>query len=188
MNNLSSVTLTVLQVPPVLAFIPNFTTHELSTLIITATATDLNGDGLFFSLANGPAGAGMTPEGVFNWTPSEAQGPGVYPVTVRVIDDGAPPLSDSQTFTITVNEANTAPVLDPVGNQSVNELATLVFTATASDSDLPANTLTFSLGSGAPVARLSIPPAVSSPGCHPKGKGRGYIRSPCVWRMMARRR
>ena len=35
----------------------------------------------------------------------EAQGPGTYPVTVRVTDNGLPPLSDAQTFTIVVNSA-----------------------------------------------------------------------------------
>ncbi len=157
MNNLSSVTLTVIQMPPVLGFIPAVTVDELSTLIITATATDLNGDGLTFSLSNGSAGASMTPEGVFTWTPTEDQGPGVYSATVQVVDDGAPLYSDSQTFTITVNEVNIAPVLDPIGDQNVNELATLVLTATASDFDLPANTLTFSLDAGAPAGAAIDP-------------------------------
>ncbi len=39
----------------------------------------------------------------------------------------------------------TAPVLGAIGNQSVDELATLSFTATATDSDYPADTLSFSL-------------------------------------------
>ncbi len=62
-------------------------------------------------------------------------------VTVTVTDSGTGNLIDSETFTITVNDTNTAPVLDPIGNQSVDELATLTFTATATDSDIPADTL-----------------------------------------------
>ncbi len=42
-----------------------------------------------------------------------------------------------------MGDVNDAPVLDPIGNQSVDELSTLTFTATASDSDLPSDTLTF---------------------------------------------
>ena len=38
--------------------------------------------------------------------------------------------------------------LDPIGNRNVDEEATLAFTATATDADLPAETLTFSLANG----------------------------------------
>ena len=85
----------------------------------------------------------------FTWTPTELQG-GLTPiVTVTVTDNGTGNLVDSETFSITVNDINVAPVLDPIGNQTVDELATLTFTATATDSDLPADTLTFSLDTAA---------------------------------------
>ena len=51
---------------------------------------------------------------------------------------------------MTVGEVNLAPTLDPVGDQSIDELVNLSFTATASDPDDPANTLEFSL-SGEPA-------------------------------------
>ena len=35
---------------------------------------------------------------------AEAQGPGTYPVRVRVTDDGNPPASATADFTITVND------------------------------------------------------------------------------------
>ena len=57
---------------------------------------------------------------------------------------------------MTVGEANRAPTLDPVGNQSVDEQTLLSFTATASDPDLPANTLLFSLV-GAPAGAVIDP-------------------------------
>ena len=38
------------------------------------------------------------------------------------------------------------------------KLVELTFTATATDADLPANTLTFSPGSGAPAAGMTIDP------------------------------
>ena len=41
--------------------------------------------------------------------------------TVVVTDDGTPNLNDSETITVTVNEVNTAPVLDPVGDQTIDE-------------------------------------------------------------------
>jgi len=46
---------------------------------------------------------------------------------------------------------NTAPVLMPIGNKSVHQGQTLAFTAHATDSDVPAQTLTFSLDPGAPA-------------------------------------
>ena len=59
-------------------------------------------------------------------------------------------MTDSQggegTATVTVTVNNVAPVLDAIGNKSINELVELVFTATASDTD----PLTFSLV-GAPT-------------------------------------
>ena len=135
--------------PPVLAAIGNKTVNELSLLSFTATATDADLDPLTFSLdAGAPAGAAITTGGAFTWTPTEAQGPGVYPITVRV-SDGT--LSDFETINVTVNEVNSTPVLNPIGDKTVDELSLLSFTATATDADLPANTLTFNLGGGAPA-------------------------------------
>ena len=55
---------------------------------------DLPANTLSFSLdAGAPAGATITPAGAFSWTPTEAQGPGVYSITVRVTDNGTPPLA-----------------------------------------------------------------------------------------------
>ena len=78
-----------------LAAIGDKTVDEGALLSFTATATDadLPANTLTFSLdAGAPAGASIDPAtGLFTWTPSEAQGPGVYPVTVRVTDNGTPP-------------------------------------------------------------------------------------------------
>ena len=78
--------------------------------------------------------------GAFSWTPSESQGGADYNVTVTVTDNGANPanLTASQTFKITVNEVNVAPVLAAISDQTVNEQATLSFTVpAATDQDLP---------------------------------------------------
>ena len=58
--------------------------------------------------------------------------------------------------TVTEGETNAAPVLDPIGSQSVDELDTLSFTATASDDDA-GDTLTFTLGTGAPTGASITP-------------------------------
>jgi len=54
-------------------------------------------------------------------------------------------LSATNAFTIIVNEVNTAPVLGALANRTVNAGQTVSFTATATDTDVPTNTLTFSL-------------------------------------------
>ncbi|MGI6258923.1 MAG: putative Ig domain-containing protein [Anaerolineaceae bacterium] len=154
------VTITVLEVnlPPELYPIADATIDEMEEYTFTAVANDPEDGVLTFSLEGAPEGAVIDPStGVFTWTPTEAQGPGGYTFTVRVCDDGEPSACDSQTLTLTVNEVNLAPVLDAIPDQEVWETNLLSFTATASDPDLPAQTLTFSLGAMAP-AGASIDP------------------------------
>ncbi len=104
------------------------TVDEGTLLTFTASASDadLPAQTLTFGLdAGAPSGAVIDPaSGVFAWTPSEGQGPGVYTVTVRVTDDGSPALDDAETITITVNEVNVAPVANGDA-YSVDEGATL---------------------------------------------------------------
>ena len=149
---------------PTLNPIGSKSVDELATLTFTATATDgdvIGGtdDALTFSLASGaPTGASITPAGAFSWTPTESQD-GTHDITIQVEDGSG--ATDSETVTVTVNEVNQSPMLNPIGNKSVDELATLTFTATATDGDVIGgadDALTFSLASGAPTG-ASITPA-----------------------------
>src|SRR5262249_20166005 len=139
---------------PVLTAIGNKTVNEGSALTFTASASDPNpGQTLTFSLDLGaPTNATINPgSGVFTWIPNAIQGPGNFPITSRVTDDGSPSLSDTETITVTVNELNTAPILIAISDQTITEGATVSFNAIASDPDVPAQTLTFSLDPGAPA-------------------------------------
>ncbi len=163
---------------PILGAIGGKSVNELALLTFTATATDgdVPAQTLTYSLGAGaPAGASITAAGVFTWTPTEAQGPASYPVTVIVTDNGTPALSDNETITVTVNEVNQAPVLNAIGDKVVDELALLTFTAGATDADLPANTLSYSLGAGAP-AGASITAAGVLRGPRPKRRAPAAIR------------
>lgn len=143
----------VTNTPPVLGVITNRTVDENTLVSFAATATDTNWPPQVwtFSLGVGaPAGAAITTNGVFTWTPSEAQGPGTYPITVVVTDDGDPVQSASNTFTVTVTEVNTAPSMALITNRTVIVGEPITFTVTGSDADLPAQTLTFTLLPGAP--------------------------------------
>ena len=154
-------TLLITNTPPVLAAIGNKLVTEGSLLTFTATASGsgLAAQRLTFSLDPGaPSGASILPTtGVFTWTPTEAQGPSTNTVTVRV-NDSSTGLSDFETITITVRETNTAPVLATIGNKIVRVGSLLTFTASATDADIPRQTLTCSLDAGAP-AGASINPS-----------------------------
>ncbi|QLC49418.1 PGF-pre-PGF domain-containing protein [Methanolobus zinderi] len=135
---------------PVLDTIGDQTVDELTELTFTATAndSDLPENTLTFSLSGTvPNGAAITSDGVLTWTPTESQGPDSYTFDVEVSDGS---LTDSETITVTVKEVNVAPVLDSIGDQTIDELTELTFTATATDSDIPENTLTFSLSGTVP--------------------------------------
>jgi hypothetical protein len=131
--------------PPVLAAIGDRTVTELAALAFTASATDPDaGQTVSYSLDAAPAGTAINAStGAFSWTPTEAQGP-ILPITIRATDDGTPAMTDFEAITVTVNEVNAAPVVTNPGIRTVDELATLAFTATATDADVPANTLTWS--------------------------------------------
>jgi hypothetical protein len=95
-------------------------------------------------------------------------------VQVKVTDNGSPALSVTESFTLTVNEVNVAPVLTVPGNQTINELVAFSANAVATDADLPANNLTFGLVSGpsgltvSPSGAIAWTPTESQgPGTYP---------------------
>src|SRR5207302_6521272 len=64
---------------------------------------------------------------------------------MRVADNTALHFRPMHCCTVVVREVNSAPVLMVPADQTINELSALVVTNTASDADLPANTLSFGL-------------------------------------------
>ena len=132
--------------------------QTLLTFIATASAPDPD-SALVFSLDEGaPIGSTLHPDsGTFTWTPTEAQGPGTYPVTLRVTNPSMPNLTDTQTLTITVLEVNRPPLLDPIGPRSIQQGTSLTFTVAGSDPDIPPNALVYSLGDGAPAGAVIDP-------------------------------
>ncbi|MEW4568952.1 PKD domain-containing protein [Tautonia sp. JC769] len=125
------------------------------TFVVTASDQDVPAHGLTFSLLDAPEGASIDPlTGVFSWTPTEAQGPESYSVILQVSDGQ---LTDQETITVRIHEVNAAPVLAPISNQTAIIDTELRFQAVATDPDLPAQILTYSL-QNAP-AGASIDPA-----------------------------
>ena len=155
-----AITVNEVNEPPTVVPVADQIIDEGSSLAFTVTATDPDApaNALTYILEPGaPAGATITPTGDFEWTPAEADGPGSATVTVRVTDDGTPALSATDSFDITINEANAPPVLASIGDQLINEETTLNFTATATDGDVPANGLTYTLDAGAPATATITP-------------------------------
>ncbi|MFQ5508099.1 MAG: DUF1566 domain-containing protein, partial [Leptospirillia bacterium] len=128
--------------PPVLAPIGNQAVDEGATLNVTATATDLDGDPLTLAATGLPAFCSFTDNlndsGSLACTPGQTDA-GVYSGITVAANDGL--LNDSEVISLTVAAVNVAPVLAPIGNQSVDEGAALNLTVTASDADGDALTL-----------------------------------------------
>ena len=143
-----AVTVAEVNVAPVLAVISAQSVNEGSLLTVTPVASDVDvpAQTLTFSLQGTvPAGVAIdSASGVMTWTPSESQGGTAPSITIRVSDSGTPSLFAERTFIVTVGEVNVAPVLAAVGAKSVNEGVLLTFTVSATDVDLPAQTLTYS--------------------------------------------
>ncbi len=143
---------------PGLAAIDNKTIQEGSPLSFAASATDSDVpvQNLTFSLdAGAPAGASITPAGVFSWTPTKDQGPNTYKITVRVTDGGTPALSDAKSFSVVVTDLNTAPSLEAVANQVIPEGTAWSLTLKATDTDNPAQSITYSLETGPVGMKIS---------------------------------
>lgn len=141
---------------PALAAISNqnVNEHALLTVQCSATDADLPAQALNYSLQTAPSGMliGAT-TGTITWTPNETQGSATpYDVTVRVTDAGG--LFAERSFTVTVAETNTAPVLGAIGDKFGTETVLLTFTASATDSDVPAQTLTYSLEGSPPAGAM----------------------------------
>jgi VCBS repeat-containing protein len=140
-----AVTVSPVNDAPVLAAIDPQTVNELSELAFNASATDSDmADTLAYSLSGEPAGSSMnSTTGAFSWTPAEAQGPGSYTFDVVVSDGNGG--TDSKSVTVTVNEVNSAPVANNNDPVITAEDTPVPITLSATDSDQPANTLTYEI-------------------------------------------
>ena len=160
---------------PVLAAIGNQSVTISNALNFTVSATDIDNDPIILSVSNLPPGAvfnTVTNAGSvsnsFNW--AVAAPTGTYTTTFYV-DDGT--TNDFETITITVSNApivNVAPVLAPIGAQTVTNGQTLTFSVSASDANNDPLTYTVSnLPAGAVFNTNSIPPQFSWASAGPVG-------------------
>lgn len=85
----------------------NFIVNPWTTVLVTNTATDsdMPAQALTYTLTSGPEGALLnSTNGIFIWRPTMAQAGTTNFVTIVVTDNGAPSLSATQTFSVTVTK------------------------------------------------------------------------------------
>jgi hypothetical protein len=131
---------------PILAGASNFTLVERQGFVrdLQPSDADLPAQSLNVNLLSGPGGLVVT-NGVLAWTPTETQGPSTHSVQVAVSDGVG---SVTNTFTVTVLEDNSPPVLAGATNAAINELVGYTQSLAPLDIDLPAQPLAVTLVSG----------------------------------------
>lgn len=113
-------------------------------LRVQLRGTDPNpGDRLRYALDAAPVGVALDAQtGALQWVPATDQA-GDNPITVRVSDVEG--LFDTASFVVSVNRRGSPPVLADIADRTVVLGESLALTATASDPDLPDDTLSFAI-------------------------------------------
>jgi hypothetical protein len=98
---------------PIFSSVADRTINPGAALAIPATATDVEGAALVYSLVTGPVGCAVNPStGTVTWRPTIAQSGAAYPMVIKATESGVGGLSSDLSFQTTVNPA-TAPQITP---------------------------------------------------------------------------
>lgn len=141
---------------PVITFDPTPSINENSTVVQTLTATDADMDPVAFSITGGDDAGLFTINGANQLVflsppdyeaPGDGNGNNVYEVQITA-DDGNGVVV-AQLVSVTVNPLNDhGPVFTSSSTPTVVENTATVLTLTASDADLPGQTISFSITGG----------------------------------------
>jgi len=144
----------------------NAAENQTAVTTVTWTDADLPADSITYSLSGDDAALfSIDAFGVLTFiaapdfeTPTDFDADGVYDVTVTVDDNAG--ATDTQDISVTVTDANDAPVITsngggPTAAINAAENQTAVTTVTWTDADLPADSITYAL-SGDDAALFSI--------------------------------
>jgi hypothetical protein len=112
-TNSFTVVVTEVNTPPVLPLQADRTIAEFTALVVTNTASDsdLPPNLLAYILLSAPSGGQIDGNGVITWTALGKQGLGGSTFTTVVTDNGQPPLSATNSFTVTVTNVPSAPMI-----------------------------------------------------------------------------
>jgi len=128
--------------------IGDFTIPEKSAFSYRATASDPDGNAgdMRFSLGSSSPGFVINPiTGDITWQTGENDGGRSVSVIVVATDAGTPPAVSNRGFKVHVTDVNDAPVIAPVGPQTLTFGTVLLVDMEASDPDFPLQSLTYSL-------------------------------------------
>ncbi|SFM85390.1 PGF-pre-PGF domain-containing protein [Methanolobus profundi] len=129
---------------PVLYSVSDVSVPENTPVTIQLNGFDADGDDITYSVGSLPAGAVFDENtGLFQW--SEPGSAAKYVLTFSVSDGIG---SDSFTSMIVIDNSNSAPVMDSIGSQSIDENSELSFEITAADDKT--KKLSFSFPDGFP--------------------------------------
>ena len=151
-TNSFAVVVNEINVAPVLPAPADQALAGLQPLLVTNTASELDMPPvtLSYQLVGAPPTAAIDANGVITWTPAVADVPSTNVFTTVVTDNNpwavnAQQLSATNSFTVMVNAIHNGPVLPGQGNLTMAQYTTLHVTNTATDTDVPALALNYSL-------------------------------------------
>ncbi|MBD3322318.1 MAG: tandem-95 repeat protein [Chitinivibrionales bacterium] len=143
-----TVTVTPVNDPPEITSTAPSNAVEHVEFTYAPSAVDPEGGTLTWGLENQPSGMTInSTTGAISWTPGEGVS-GSGAVTLIVTDDGTPQLSDSQEFSLTVNQQNNPPEIASTPPPDAVEHIEYTYTPAATDPE--GGVLTWSL-TGAPA-------------------------------------
>lgn len=147
--------------PPTFDPVPTQTLFAGATLQVQLRASDP--DSSFQTLtyvvdSTSPNGVAVDPStGLLTWVVPRALGDTTQRISVSVHDDGQPALSARLAFDVRLIASNAPPVLAPLRNLTVLAGNLATFQATATDLDLPAQSLRFRLVGNVPAGATVDP-------------------------------
>ena len=132
-NETVKITVNDVNRPPVLESIGDKTIDETETVAVDVNATDPDGDSLAYSCNRTDLFTDFdSSTGIGHWT-TDYDAAGVYYIEFGV-SDGKGGI-DTETIKITVNDVNLPPVLDAIGDRTVDENETVAVDVNATDPD-----------------------------------------------------
>ncbi|MDQ8189471.1 putative Ig domain-containing protein [Roseibacillus persicicus] len=178
----ASTVATLANAAPIITPISDQTVVEGSAFRYQAQATDPDGlDNLLrFALSGQPAGMSINPQsGLITWLTSSSDAGRVVNINLTATDAATPSATSSIALRVSVAGLNEAPQIEDIAplQVSVGESAGVAVKAT--DPDFPLQTLTYSLGAGAP-AGMSIDAATGLISWVPEASDSGQSYQPEV--------
>ena len=132
-NETVKITVNDMNRPPALESICDKTIDETETVAVDVNATDPDGDSLTYSCNRTDLFVDFdSSTGIGHWT-TDYDAAGVYYVDFGVYDGKGG--IDNETIKITVNDVNLPPVLDAIGDRTVDENETVAVDVNATDPD-----------------------------------------------------